>query len=485
MHLEVAWLQPDSQAERQGAVAPTPPPPPARKQETRGNRKENKTHPQTKTAKRAPPPHPPPPQRRPRHYPAACFHPSGRDAWETSGWGFSHISLHHDANGRGPGFSGLTRARAIFAASSGKGKGNEAKPNPQWQKAPGHCCEKATEGGQAPELPDSHSGRKRRIKGPIPAPATPTPHPHPHPLQTTPSSQKREGRSHVCAKGAKRTNDAPLGTADSWEPWPQPAGPCRSRWWVDTFAVNPWPRRSTDPPRRDPTPGTRGRTYRVRCWRSRTKPWWESRTDAADCWPSGPGPSRSGPWRAGGGSAPIYVNRGGCVDGGDAPGLFRRRDPGQESSGASGLPRARPVPQTPKVHRWAGRAVRGLWFVALPRSGWGQPRAQGPSAVPRELTAREFPWGPFDVAGHAPLPSLPCLPSRSGFSRLFTFHTSLDLNCPRRLLRGMAGHPMLSPMPPPRSLAFLASVPHAPPQLLRALLASFPCSSPRPPPPGL
>ena len=41
-------------------------------------------------------------------------------------------------------------------------------------------------------------------------------------------------------------------------------------------------------------------------------------------------------------------------------------------------------------------------------------------------------------------------------------HTSLDLNCPRRLLRGMAGHPMLSPMPPPRSLAFLASVPHAP-----------------------
>ena len=34
-----------------------------------------------------------------------------------------------------------------------------------------------------------------------------------------------------------------------------------------------------------------------------------------------------------------------------APGLFRRRDPGQESSGASGLPRARPVPQTPKVQK--------------------------------------------------------------------------------------------------------------------------------------
>ncbi|XP_059735168.1 ATP synthase subunit ATP5MJ, mitochondrial isoform X1 [Bos taurus] len=132
---------------------------------------------------------------------------------------------------------------------------------------------------RAPRLPFR---QEEEDKGPHPSPRNP----HPHPLQTTPSSQKREGRSHVCAKGAKRTNDAPLGTADSWEPWPQPAGPCHSRRWVDTFAVNPWPRRSTDPPRRDPTPGTRGRTYRVRCWRSRTKPRWESRTDAADCWPS-------------------------------------------------------------------------------------------------------------------------------------------------------------------------------------------------------
>ena len=30
------------------------------------------------------------------------------------------------------------------------------------------------------------------------------------------------------------------------------------------------------------------------------------------------------------------------------------RDPGQESRGASGLSRAGPVPQTPKVRRWAG-----------------------------------------------------------------------------------------------------------------------------------
>ena len=39
----------------------------------------------------------------------------------------------------------------------------------------------------------------------------------------------------------------------------QPIGPCHSRWWADPFAVNPWPRRSTGPLRRDPTPGTEGK----------------------------------------------------------------------------------------------------------------------------------------------------------------------------------------------------------------------------------
>lgn len=38
-------------------------------------------------------------------------------------------------------------------------------------------------------------------------------------------------------------------------------------------------------------------------------------------------------------------------------------------------------------------------------------------------------------------------------------------------------------MPPPRSLAFYASLAHVPPQLLHALLASFPYSSPSPPRP--
>lgn len=56
MHLEVAWLQPDSQAERQGAVAPTPTPTQAGMQETRASRKETKPSPKTKAAKS---PHPP------------------------------------------------------------------------------------------------------------------------------------------------------------------------------------------------------------------------------------------------------------------------------------------------------------------------------------------------------------------------------------------------------------------------------------------
>ena len=55
---------------------------------------------------------------------------------------------------------------------------------------------------------------------------------------------------------------------------------------------------------------------------------------------------------------------------------------------------------------------------------------------------------------------------------------------PRWLLRGIQEHRTLSPAPPPRSLAMLASVsPLPPPQLLRGLLASFPYSSPRVPPP--
>ena len=82
---------------------------------------------------------------------------------------------------------------------------------------------------------------------------------------------------------------------------------------------------------------------------------------------------------------------------------------------------------------------------------------QGPSAVPRELTAQETPLGPFELATNAHFPSLPC----SGISHLFTFHRSLGLTVPRWLLRGIPGHQTLSPAPPPRSLAVLASVSHS------------------------
>ena len=100
---------------------------------------------------------------------------------------------------------------------------------------------------------------------------------------------------------------------------------------------------------------------------------------------------------------------------GDAPGLFPRSHLGQESRGASGLTWAWPVPQTPKVCHRAGQAVRGPWFVALPCSRWDQPRAQGPSAVPTELTAWEFPWVPLTWPATPPCPACLAFQTTLGF----------------------------------------------------------------------
>ena len=155
----------------------------------------------------------------------------------------------------------------------------------------------------------------------------------------------------------------------------------------------------------------------------------EAHGHAADCWPSGRGPSSLGLWRTGGVSATIDVNR-----------VWVGRWWGSplasfQAETLDGVPwsewafpghNCAPDRQDP---RWGGRAVRGLWFVALPRSGDGfNPEwiNQGPSAVPRELTAQETPLGPFELATNAPFPSLPC----SEISRLFTFHRSLVLDCP-------------------------------------------------------
>ena len=51
------------------------------------------------------------------------------------------------------------------------------------QKALGCCGEKATEGGKATELPDSHFHRKMRKEGPIPIPPPPDTKPHRNPCE--------------------------------------------------------------------------------------------------------------------------------------------------------------------------------------------------------------------------------------------------------------------------------------------------------------
>ena len=79
-------------------------------------------------------------------------------------------------------------------------------------------------------------------------------------------------------------------------------------------------------------------------------------------------------------------------------------------------------------------------------------------------------------------PSPACL--ALGFPAFSHSTSPWALTVPRWVIQGIPGHRTLSPVPPPRSLAVLASVsPLPPPQLLRGLLASFPYSSPRAPPP--
>ena len=80
-----------------------------------------------------------------------------------------------------------------------------------------------------------------------------------------------------------------------------------------------------------------------------------------------------------------------------------------------------------------------------------------------------------------PFPACLAFQPALGFPAFSHSTSPLASVAPRRLLGGIPGHWTLSPAPPPRSLAVLASVSHAPPKLLLALLVSFPYSSPRPP----
>ena len=104
---------------------------------------------------------------------------------------------------------------------------------------------------------------------------------------------------------------------------------------------------------------------------------------------------------------------------GAAPGLFPSGDPGRSPVERVGFSRARPVPQTAQVPVGVGGAVRGLWFVAVPRSGgvegWNQPRVDqsGTLRGAKGANCPGTPIGPFEVDAHAPpLLSQPALPSK-------------------------------------------------------------------------
>ena len=126
---------------------------------------------------------------------------------------------------------------------------------------------------------------------------------------------------------------------------------------------------------------------------------------------------------------PLTSIRFGWVDGGGRPWPLSKQRPWTESREASGLFPGTAVPRTAKIPVGVGGQFGGfgLW-PSLSAGGGINPGwiNQGPSAVPRELTAQETPLGPFELATNAPFPSLPC----SGISRLFTFHRSLGLDCP-------------------------------------------------------
>ena len=155
----------------------------------------------------------------------------------------------------------------------------------------------------------------------------------------------------------------------------------------------------------------------------------EAHRHAADCWPSGRGPSSSDSGEREVAPPPLTSIGFGWVDGGGHPWPLSKQRPWTESRGESGLFPGTAGPGPPRSPLgWAGSSVSLVCGPPSQRGGGINPGwiNQGPSAVPRELTAQETPLGPFELATNAPFPSLPC----SGVSRLFTFHRSLGLDCP-------------------------------------------------------
>ena len=182
---------------------------------------------------------------------------------------------------------------------------------------------------------------------------------------------------------------------------------------------------------------------------------------------------------------------------GAAPGLFPSGDPGRSPVERVGFSRARPVPQTAQVPVGVGGAVRGLWFVAVPRSGgggegWNQPRVDqsGTLRGAKGANCPGTPIGPFEVDAHAPPPPFPaCLAFQTalGFPAFSHSTGPWASIAPRRLLRGIPGRWTLSPAPPPRSLAVLASVSRLPfpDSSVRCSWRPFPTAVPERHPRGL
>ena len=136
-------------------------------QETPAGRKETKPSPDTEAARS-------PARRRPQHYPAACSHPSGGDARERSGWGFSQISLHHDAGGRGPGFSGLTRSTGHICRQERKRKGKRSEAQPSMAEGTRPLWGGSHRRRQSPRAPRLPFPQEDEDKGPHPSPRNPT-----------------------------------------------------------------------------------------------------------------------------------------------------------------------------------------------------------------------------------------------------------------------------------------------------------------------
>ena len=126
----------------------------------------------------------------------------------------------------------------------------------------------------------------------------------------------------------------------------------------------------------------------MRCWRSRTKPWWERHTgmlQTAGRVGGDPAAQDSGKREAA--PPPLTSIRFGWVDGGGRPWPLSKQRPWTESRGVSGLFPGTAVPRTAKIPVGVGGQFGGfgLW-PSLSAGGGINPGwiNQGPSAVPRE-----------------------------------------------------------------------------------------------------